>query len=83
MVKRTSTIANVLLKLLVVLMIAQNFILQENIVIADERGHVVKNMSPGKQPGVLMRIDQGSIDQLKYALRDFLPHYFNYDLDLP
>ena len=30
-----------------------------------------------KKPGVMVRVDKASIDQIKYGMRDFLPHYFN------
>ena len=41
------------------------------------------NIKSGKEAGVLVRIDQASLNQIKYALRDFLPHWFNYDMGLP
>ena len=37
----------------------------------------------GMNPGMQLRLDQTSIDNFKKAMKAFLPHYFNVDLNLP
>jgi hypothetical protein len=34
-------------------------------------------------PGIMMRLDQSSINGFKNAMMKFLPHYINHDLKLP
>ena len=34
-------------------------------------------------PGMIMRLEQNSINGFKHAMEEFLPHYINVDLDLP
>jgi len=37
----------------------------------------------GMNPGMIMRIEQHSINQVKKAMEEFLPHYLNVDMQLP
>lgn len=37
----------------------------------------------GMNPGIMMRLDQSSINGFKNAMMRFLPHYINHDLKLP
>ena len=37
----------------------------------------------GMNPGMIMRIEQHSINQVKNAMQEFLPHYLNFDMKLP
>jgi hypothetical protein len=37
----------------------------------------------GMSPGILLRIEQRTIDSFKTAMQKFLPHYLNYDTQLP
>jgi len=34
-------------------------------------------------PGMMIRIEQASLDNLFLALQKFVPHYFEFDLKLP
>ncbi len=34
-------------------------------------------------PGMIVRLEQSSINSVKRAMEEFLPHYINVDLDLP
>lgn len=38
---------------------------------------------PGMNPGMMLRIDQTSIDALKRVCERYLPNYFNVDLEIP
>lgn len=37
----------------------------------------------GMNPGMILRLEQSSINSFKRAMEEFLPHYINVDLDLP
>lgn len=35
------------------------------------------------KPGMIMRLQQPTVNSFKKAMEEFLPHYINYDLDMP
>lgn len=37
----------------------------------------------GMNPGMILRLEQSSVNSFKRAMEQFLPHYINVDLDLP
>ena len=37
----------------------------------------------GNYPGMIMRIDESNINQMKRALQEFLPHYLDVDYRMP
>jgi len=41
------------------------------------------NFQMGINPGIMIRIEQASLDNWWMALQKFFPHYFQFDLDIP
>ena len=41
------------------------------------------NFDPGMNPGMMLRIEQASLDNLFMALQKFFPHYYEFDMKLP
>ena len=39
--------------------------------------------SVGMNPGIMVRLEQNTINQFKNAMEQFLPHYMNFDVNLP
>lgn len=37
----------------------------------------------GNYPGMIMRVDESNINQMKKALQEFLPHYLDVDFRMP
>lgn len=37
----------------------------------------------GMNPGMILRLEESTIQGVKKAMQEFLPHYINMDMDLP
>jgi hypothetical protein len=48
-----------------------------------ENQQVMANFKAGMMPGMILRIDHNSINNMKHGLKDFLPHYVDEDATLP
>ena len=48
-----------------------------------EHQQVMANFKAGMMPGMILRIDHNSINNMKHGLKDFLPHFVDEDASLP
>jgi hypothetical protein len=50
---------------------------------ADSESKQTGKFEIGNYPGMIMRIDESNINQMKRALQEFLPHYLDVDYRMP